>query len=90
VYDAVITESRNKVVLHWLGEAFDASLTGYWGSGDVRTAMACVLEIIRLHASKIEGIKISLLNAEYERELRSQLPEGVKMYTGDDFNYGDR
>ena len=42
VYDAVITESRNKIVLHWLGEAFDASLTGYWGSGDVRTAMATV------------------------------------------------
>ena len=89
VYDAVIAESRNKVVLHWLGEAFDASLTGYWGSGDVRTAMATVLDIIRLHAGKIEGIKISLLNAEYERELRSQLPDGVKMYTGDDFNYGD-
>ncbi|MCG5078316.1 dihydrodipicolinate synthase family protein [Paraburkholderia tagetis] len=89
VYDAVIAESRRKVVLHWLGDAFDASLDGYWGSRDVRTAMATVLEIIRLHAGKIEGIKISLLNAEYERELRAQLPDGVKMYTGDDFNYGD-
>jgi hypothetical protein len=89
VYDAVISESRNKVVLHWLGDAFDASLAGYWGSRDVHAAMATVLEIIRLHAGKIEGIKISLLNAEYERELRSQLPDGVKMYTGDDFNYGD-
>jgi hypothetical protein len=89
VYDAVIAESRNRVVLHWLGDAFDASLAGYWGSRDVRTAMATVLEIIRLHAGKIEGIKISLLNAEYERELRAQLPDGVKMYTGDDFNYGD-
>jgi hypothetical protein len=89
VYDAVIAGSRDKIVLHWLGEAFDASLAGYWGSQDVRTAMATVLEIIRLHAGKIEGIKISLLNAEYERELRAQLPDGVKMYTGDDFNYGD-
>ena len=89
VYDAVIAGSRDKIVLHWLGEAFDASLAGYWGSQDVRTAMAIVLEIIRLHAGKIEGIKISLLNAEYERELRAQLPDGVKMYTGDDFNYGD-
>jgi hypothetical protein len=89
VYDAVLSESRNKVVLHWLGEAFDASLAGYWGSSDVRAAMATVLDIIRLHAGKIEGIKISLLNAEYECELRAQLPDGVRMYTGDDFNYGD-
>ncbi|TDN62101.1 uncharacterized protein DUF993 [Paraburkholderia sp. BL10I2N1] len=89
VYDAVLAESRNKVVLHWLGEAFDASLAGYWGSSDVRAAMATVLDIIRLHAGKIEGIKISLLNAEYERELRAQLPDGVRMYTGDDYNYGD-
>jgi Protein of unknown function (DUF993) len=89
VYDAVLAESRNKVVLHWLGEAFDASLAGYWGGHDVRTAMAAVLDIIRLHAGKIEGIKISLLNADHERELRAQLPEGVRMYTGDDFNYGE-
>jgi hypothetical protein len=89
VYDAVISESRNKVVLHWLGDAFDASLAGYWGDSDIRAAMATVLEVIRLHARKFEGIKISLLNAEYERELRAQLPDGVKMYTGDDFNYGD-
>lgn len=89
VYDAVLSESRNKVVLHWLGDAFDASLAGYWGSDDVRAAMATVLDIVRLHAGKIEGIKISLLNAEYERELRAQLPDGVRMYTGDDFNYGD-
>lgn len=89
VYDAVISASRNKAVLHWLGDAFDASLTGYWGSSDVPTAMATVLDIIRLHKGKIEGIKISLLNAEYERELRSQLPDGVVMFTGDDYNYGD-
>lgn len=89
VYDAVISESRNKVVLHWLGEAFDASLAGYWGSKDVGTAMATVLDVIRAHVNKIEGIKISLLNAEYERQLRAQLPEGVLMFTGDDYNYGD-
>ncbi|HXZ10580.1 MAG TPA: dihydrodipicolinate synthase family protein [Paraburkholderia sp.] len=89
VYDAVLSESREKVVLHWLGEAFDATLAGYWGSRDVHAAMATVLDIIRLHADKIEGIKISLLNADYERELRAQLPEGVRMYTGDDFNYGE-
>ena len=89
VYDAVLDGSREKVVLHWLGEAFDASLAGYWGSHDVGAAMATVLDIIRLHAGKIEGIKISLLNADHERKLRAQLPEGVRMYTGDDFNYGE-
>ncbi|RFU44430.1 dihydrodipicolinate synthase family protein [Paraburkholderia sp. DHOC27] len=89
VYDAVISGSRNKVVLHWLGEAFDASLAGYWGSSDVATAMSTVLDIIRLHQGKIEGIKISLLDAEHERQLRSQLPDGVLMFTGDDYNYGD-
>ena len=76
VYDAVISASRNKVVLHWLGEAFDASLAGYWGSRDVATAMATVLDIIRLHQDKIEGIKISLLNAEYERQLRVAVARG--------------
>lgn len=89
VYDAVLAQSNRKVVLHWLGDAFDASLAGYWGSCDVREAMHTVLEIVQLHRTKIEGIKISLLNAEYERELRARLPEGVRMYTGDDFNYGD-
>src|SRR5579864_2740466 len=89
VYDAVLAESRNKVVLHWLGEAFDATLAGYWGSSDVRAAMATVLDIVRLHAGKIEGIKISLLNAEYECELRAQLPDGVRMYTGEEYDYSD-
>jgi hypothetical protein len=74
---------------HWLGDAFDASLRGYWGSEDVSAAMATVLEIIDQHRHKIEGIKISLLNANHERQLRAQLPDGVVMYTGDDFNYGD-
>jgi hypothetical protein len=89
VYDAVISASRNKVVLHWLGDAFDAQLAGYWGSRDVATAMATVLDIITRHQNKIKGIKISLLNADYERQLRSQLPEGVVMFTGDDYNYGE-
>ena len=89
VYDAVISASRNKVVLHWLGDAFDASLAGYWGSRDVSTAMDTVLEIIRRHRQKVEGIKISLLNADYERDLRARLPDGVLMFTGDDYNYGE-
>ncbi|RQR27741.1 dihydrodipicolinate synthase family protein [Burkholderia sp. Bp9143] len=89
VYDSVISGARGKVLLHWLGDAFDASLTGYWGSRDIPTAMNTVLDIIRAHQGKIEGIKMSLLNAGYERELRSRLPQGVAMFTGDDYNYGE-
>lgn len=89
VYDAVLSASREKVILHWLGDAFDAALAGYWGSHDTDTAMATVLRIIHRHQDKIDGIKISLLNADYERQLRAQLPDGVRMYTGDDYNYGE-
>lgn len=89
VYGDVLSASREKVILHWLGDAFDAALRGYWGSEDVPTAMATVLEIIHQHRDKIDGIKISLLNAGHERLLRAQLPDGVRMYTGDDFNYGE-
>nr|WP_269139506.1 dihydrodipicolinate synthase family protein [Burkholderia vietnamiensis] len=89
VYDAVISASRGKVLLHWLGDAFDASLAGYWGSRDIPTAMETVLDIIRTHADKIEGIKMSLLDAGYERMLRGKLPQGVSMFTGDDYNYGE-
>lgn len=89
VYDAVLSQSRDKVILHWLGEAFDAALAGYWGSTDVGAAMDTVLGIIHAHADRIEGIKISLLDATHERQLRARLPAGVRMYTGDDFNYGE-
>jgi hypothetical protein len=89
VYDRILSEARNPVVLHWLGEMFDPALAGYWGTKDIPKAMDTVVEIIRRHASKIEGIKISLLDAKWEVELRARLPEGVRMYTGDDFNYGE-
>ena len=89
VYDRILSEARNPVVLHWLGEMFDPALAGYWGTKDIPRAMDTVVEIIRRHASKIEGIKISLLDAKWEVELRARLPEGVRMYTGDDFNYGE-
>ncbi|SNY54345.1 DUF993 family protein [Paractinoplanes atraurantiacus] len=81
VYGTLLSQSDDPVLLHWLGEAFDPLLAGYWGGDDT------VLDIIQEHAAKVEGIKISLLDADYEVELRRQLPEGVRMYTGDDFNY---
>ena len=89
VYDRIISQAADKVVLHWLGDMFDPELAGYWASRDVDTAMDTVLELIRSHAGRIEGIKISLLEQRHEERLRAALPEGVKMYTGDDFNYAD-
>ena len=81
VYGEMIDQADGKVLLHWLGEAFDPALAGYWGGDDV------VLEIIREHAGKVDGIKMSLLDASREISMRRQLPSGVRMYTGDDFNY---
>ena len=87
VYDHILTNVSQPVILHWLGDMFDPQLSGYWGSKDTSTAMCTVLDIIRGHADKIDGIKISLLNADLEISMRRQLPPGVRMYTGDDFNY---
>ena len=74
-------------ILHWLGPMFDPALEGYWGSGDLDAAADACLAIIAEHAARIDGIKISLLDEEREIAFRSRLPEGVRLYTGDDFNY---
>ncbi|TPK62163.1 dihydrodipicolinate synthase family protein [Mesorhizobium sp. B2-4-19] len=87
VYDRILSQASGKVILHWLGDMFDPALKGYWGSGDFETALDTVVAIIERHADKIEGIKISLLDAGKEVALRNRLPEGVVMFTGDDFNY---
>jgi hypothetical protein len=87
VYGRLIRQARDKVILHWLGEAFDPALSGYWGSRDFAEAAGTVLVLIRDHAERIDGVKISLLDAGKEVELRRLLPPGVVMYTGDDFNY---
>jgi hypothetical protein len=89
VYDTVLRQARHKVILHWLGEMFDPALAGYWGSAEFASQAATVLQIIGAHASRIEGIKISLLSKEKEVDLRRRLPHGVRMYTGDDFNYAE-
>src|SRR4051812_4291982 len=81
VYGELLEQADGQVLLHWLGEAFDPALAGYWGGDEV------VLEIIQEHAGKVEGIKMSLLDASREIALRRRLPPGVRMYTGDDFNY---
>ena len=87
VYKKLIEQSKEPVILHWLGEMFDPALTGYWGSKDLDEAADSVLEIINSNSEKIDGIKISILDQEREEKFRARLPEGVKIYTGDDFNY---
>ena len=89
VYSEVLRAARSPVVLHWLGPAFDARLDGYFGSSDTTAAMDTVLRIIEDHEDKVAGIKLSLLDARAEIELRSRLPRSVRMYTGDDYNYVD-
>jgi len=87
VYGSILGQVERPVILHWLGEMFDPQLAGYWGSRDADAAMDVCLALIREHESKIDGIKISLLDAGKEIEMRRRLPPGVRMYTGDDFNY---
>jgi hypothetical protein len=89
VYDRVLSQAREPVILHWLGDMFDPALAGYWGSHDVPTAMNTALGVIAAHASKVDGIKISLLDKDHEIAMRRRLPPGVRMYTGDDFNYAE-
>ena len=87
VYGGLLRQCKDKVVLHWLGEMFDPALKGYWGTNDIAAATDTVLDIVRANAKKIEGIKISLLDARWEVAMRPTLPAGVIMFTGDDFNY---
>src|SRR5439155_17101355 len=87
VCGTILRQASRPVILHWLGDMFDSELAGYWGTRDVRAAMHVCLDVIREHRTKVDGIKISLLDAEREIEMRSLLPEGVRMYTGDDSNY---
>jgi hypothetical protein len=88
VYGNILRQVKQPVVLHWLGDMFDPALAGYWGHrSDLDAAMEVCLSVIRAHADKVDGIKISLLDAEKEIRMRRLLPEGVRMYTGDDFNY---
>jgi len=89
VYDRVLSQAKQPVLLHWLGDMFDPALAGYWGSADVGAAMNTALGIIEAHASKVDGIKISLLDKDKEIEMRRRLPADVRMYTGDDFNYAE-
>jgi uncharacterized protein DUF993 len=87
VYGALLEQSSRPVILHWLGDMFDPALAGYWGSADLDAAADTVVELIGAHTAKVDGIKVSLLDADREVALRKRLPDGVRLYTGDDFNY---
>ena len=87
VYSTLLQEADRPVILHWLGTMFDPALAGYWGSADVARATETFLSLIRENADKVDGVKVSLLDSGHEVALRAALPQGVRLYTGDDFNY---
>ncbi|WCN01402.1 dihydrodipicolinate synthase family protein [Streptomyces sp. M92] len=87
VYGHLLRQAAEPVILHWLGPMFDPALEGYWGSSDLDTATGTFLEVIAAHPDKVDGIKVSLLDARREVDLRRRLPQGVRCYTGDDFHY---
>jgi hypothetical protein len=89
VYDRILSQVKQPVIIHWLGEMFDPALEGYWGRKDHLAAMDVCLDVIRKNASKVDGIKVSLLDKEKEVVMRRKLPKGVRMYTGDDFNFAE-
>ena len=89
VYDRVLRQAREPVILHWLGDMFDPALAGYWGHVDPDVAMDTALAVIDANPAKVDGIKISLLDKDKEIAMRRRLPANVRMYTGDDFNYAE-
>jgi hypothetical protein len=89
VYARILGAVAQPVIIHWLGEMFDPALAGYWGNHDHYAAMETALAVIAGSAAKVDGVKISLLDKEKEIVMRRRLPPGVRMYTGDDFNYAE-
>ena len=87
VYETLLDEVDTPVILHWLGTMFDPALQGYWGSDDIPSATKVFADLLHAKATKIDGVKVSLLDADHEIALRRGLPAGVRLYTGDDFNY---
>jgi Protein of unknown function (DUF993) len=89
VYGRILEQVREPLIIHWLGEMFDPALQGYWGNSDHIAAMDVCLDIISDHASKVDGVKLSLLDKDKEIRMRRRLPQGVRTYTGDDFNFAE-
>ena len=89
VYNRILGQVKEPVIIHWLGDMFDPALAGYWGTGDLDAAMDTSVAIINANASNVDGVKISLLDKDKEIAMRRRLDERVRMYTGDDFNYAE-
>ncbi|MBM3529812.1 MAG: dihydrodipicolinate synthase family protein [Alphaproteobacteria bacterium] len=89
VYDRILSQVKEPVIVHWLGEMFDPALEGYWGHKDHTQAMSVAIDVLTANHAKVDGIKISLLDKDKEIAMRRRLPQGVRMYTGDDFNYAE-
>ncbi|MFL5317680.1 MAG: dihydrodipicolinate synthase family protein [Microvirga sp.] len=89
VYNRVLGQVREPVIIHWLGDMFDPALAGYWGTTDLDKAMDTATAIINANAAKVDGVKVSLLDKQREIDMRRRLDQNVKMYTGDDFNYAE-
>jgi hypothetical protein len=89
VYGRILEQVKQPVIIHWLGEMFDPALAGYWGNADHHAAMAVALDVVADNAAKVDGVKISLLDKDKEIVMRRRLAQGVRMYTGDDFNYAE-
>jgi Protein of unknown function (DUF993) len=87
VYSEVLGHVSGKAIVHWLGDMFDPALAGYWGSRDLDEASDCFISVLEENAPRIDGVKLSLLDRDREIDLRRRLPEGLRMYTGDDFDY---
>ncbi|MEP9380438.1 dihydrodipicolinate synthase family protein [Aquabacter sp. CN5-332] len=89
VYDRVLSQVREPVIIHWLGDMFDPALAGYWGTRDLGAALDTAIDVINRNAAKVDGVKVSLLDKDFEIAMRRRLGKGVRMYTGDDFNYAE-
>ncbi|HEY1365152.1 MAG TPA: dihydrodipicolinate synthase family protein [Xanthobacteraceae bacterium] len=89
VYGRILGQVREPVIIHWLGEMFDPALAGYWGHTSHDKAMEVAVEVVTASAAKVDGVKVSLLDKDKEVAMRRRLPQGVRMYTGDDFNYSE-
>jgi uncharacterized protein DUF993 len=89
VYNRVLSQVREPVIIHWLGDMFDPELRNYWGTADLDRAMDVAIGVINANAAKVDGVKVSLLDKQREIDMRRRLQNNVKMYTGDDFNYAE-
>ena len=89
VYDRVLSQCSQRVIIHWLGDMFDPALANYWGTASLDKAMDVAVDVIDRNSSKVDGVKVSLLDKQREVDMRRRLPPEVKMYTGDDFNYAE-